>query len=83
MNSWRQSGLSQAEFCKEHNLDTRHFSLWKQKIAEETRSDTKLIEIPVSAKRNGTSAGMQLPVTQRNKVTISVKLDEVIITLER
>ncbi len=33
INSWKTSGLSQAEYCSVNNLSTSNFSKWKKKIA--------------------------------------------------
>lgn len=33
---WKESRLSQANYCKKHNLQVHRFSYWKRKLAEKT-----------------------------------------------
>lgn len=83
VKNWKDSGLLQADFCRQHDLDAHHFSLWKRKIEQEgNQPATKLVEIPFGTMRNVALSNEQSPPNQRNKVTISVKIDSVTITLE-
>jgi len=34
VSSWRRSGLSQAQFCRDHNLKVRDFGYWKRKFSQ-------------------------------------------------
>jgi len=34
VSSWRGSGLSQAQFCRDHNLKVRDFGYWKRKFSQ-------------------------------------------------
>jgi len=33
VSSWRRSRLSQAQFCRDHNLKVRDFGYWKRKLS--------------------------------------------------
>jgi len=33
VSSWRRSGLSQAQFCRDHNLKVRDFGYWKRMLS--------------------------------------------------
>jgi hypothetical protein len=38
VSSWRRSGLSQAQFCRDHNLKVRDFGYWKRKFSRSSGS---------------------------------------------
>ena len=83
--AWKKSGLSQAEFCRQHLLDKQHFSLWKRKIERDKAGDSgsKLIELPVSVLKDRTSGVARSTPDQKGKITISVKENEIVISMER
>ena len=59
---WRESGGSQAAFCRENGLDANSFSSWKKVLAErdravKSRSGTKVGALIVSQKTNDSDAG--------------------------
>ena len=37
IEKWSHSGLSQAEYCRQHQLDADQFYAWKSKLAKITR----------------------------------------------
>jgi transposase len=43
--AWQQSGLTQGEYCKKHNLKPTLFSAWKRKIKEHDEA-RPFVEIP-------------------------------------
>ena len=32
MAAWQSSGLTQVEYCRQHDLNPRYFSVWKKKL---------------------------------------------------
>lgn len=80
MTAWRASGLSQADYCREQNLAIGNFSRWKRKLAQDGQPNTrKFVEIP----RNMQLTDRAALLVDSNKVTISVKNDEITITVAR
>jgi len=47
VSSWRRSGLSQAQFCRDHNLRVRNFGYWKRKFS---RSSSVARFVPLRVK---------------------------------
>lgn len=47
---WRQSGLSQAEYCRQHHLKDHQLTYWKRRF-EKTETAVSFVSLPV-----GTSA---------------------------
>ena len=78
----KKSGLSQAEYCRRHKLDQANFSVWKNKI-ERTKVDMverSLIEVPVSRSDERLAT---LVSESQGKITINIKGNEIVISLER
>lgn len=44
INNWQQSGQTQVEWCKEHNVKTHQFTYWKLKLIPDTTAP-KLIPV--------------------------------------
>lgn len=42
LDAWRQSGLSQAAYCKQHGLSLSSFGYWLRRRAEPVRSTAAL-----------------------------------------
>ena len=67
---WRQSGLSQAEYCRRHQLSIKCFVYWKSRLG---RSDPsiKLVAVPVSqAMEPKQSSELALVVGDRFRVEV-------------
>ncbi|WP_299735738.1 hypothetical protein [uncultured Endozoicomonas sp.] len=45
VNNWQQSGLSQTEWCKQHQLNIHQLSYWKRKLSQQPES--KIIPLAV------------------------------------
>jgi|TARA_B100001971_G_C18242220_1_gene571670 hypothetical protein len=43
---WRQSGLNQAAFCREHNLNRWRFSYWKKKLPAGSEGEISFVKLP-------------------------------------
>ncbi len=49
---WQQSGLSQRDYCQQHQLTFSSFGYWRKRLKEKGRSPSKLV--PVSIKPSST-----------------------------
>ena len=45
IKQWSTSGLSQAEYCRVHNLSSRQFRYYKIKFEQRDKSDGDLVEL--------------------------------------
>ncbi len=45
LEEWKDSGITQAEYCRRHNLDTRNFQYWKKRLLPKADIAT-LVELP-------------------------------------
>jgi len=46
---WKESGLSQSAYCREHELNLYRFIYWKKRLFPE-RTPVSMVELPVSAR---------------------------------
>ncbi|WP_407635331.1 IS66 family insertion sequence element accessory protein TnpA [Methylohalobius crimeensis] len=51
-DAWRVSGLSQAEYCKQHGLKFSHFAYWRTRNNKQRRKLVPLWVPPASGKRS-------------------------------
>jgi hypothetical protein len=74
IGQWKESGLSQAEFCRQHNLDCRYFSKWKSKL-EQGKSKTPFLEIPLKVLNSSKSADLDIGLSVRadGEIVISIR----------
>lgn len=65
VNTWEASGGTQSNYCREHQLSERLFSLWKNKFIKEQSPDPEpeVNFVPVIATHNTTSANNDSRVT--------------------
>lgn len=63
VEAWRESGLSQIDYCRQHNLSRHRFTYWKCKL---DKQNTPLKFIPLSGN----------PVLSQNQTSISLALGE-------
>lgn len=59
MNGWRASGLTQAEYCRQNDLDANRFSNWKRRIEQLEKQERRSA---ARAARNGNSGFVELPL---------------------
>ena len=50
LSQWKESGLSQSAYCREHQLNLHRFVYWKQRLARQKPS-VSLVEVPVSRQK--------------------------------
>lgn len=49
LSRWKESGLSQSAYCREHELNLHRFIYWKKRRFPETMK-VSLVELPISAR---------------------------------
>jgi len=69
VSSWRGSGLSQAQFCRDHNLKARDFGYWKRKLA---RSSSAVTFVPLRV-QSSPSAPSSLGLVLESGLRIEVR----------
>jgi hypothetical protein len=77
LDEWKDSGLTQAGYCRLHNLDARNFQYWKKRILSKSRAAAALVEIPVGALSGRLPAGptLCLVIDGRNRIEITPGFD--------
>jgi hypothetical protein len=69
VSSWRRSGLSQAQFCRDHNLKVRNFGYWKCKFS---RSSSAVSFVPLRV-RSTPSPSSSLGLVLESGLRIEVR----------
>lgn len=73
INAWKQSGMSQADFCRRHGLDIKIFGYWKRKLVSKSEDVSFM---PVSIKPSHTalmkSSVSSLKIVTCNDLSIEV-----------
>jgi hypothetical protein len=75
LDEWKASGLTQAGYCRLHNLDTRNFQYWKKKIEPKSCASATLIEVPAGILSQWTSNQLCLVVDRRYRIEIPQGFD--------
>ena len=70
LHTWKQSGLSQAQYCRQHQLSAATFAWWKRRLATAAKrvrptasanqsggKDGLFVELAVSGRDAGATAG--------------------------
>lgn len=70
VEKWQASGLSQAEFCRQENLDERQLSFWKRKIVVQNNDSSKSSK-PVS---NNSPLFIQVEARQEKNLLVPAKI---------
>ena len=71
ISEWKDSGLSQAQYCRTNNLKVKTFSNWKRKVfsQKDTIDNTGFIEIPLSEVKSN-SVKLELSIDSNGKINI-------------
>ena len=73
---WEESSLSQAEYCRQNNLNKQLFSKWKNKISNNSEN-MKLVEIPISNLAIETLGNeMELIINDSVKIKLNINYNE-------
>lgn len=68
---WEQSGLSQAQYCRNNNLDSKLFSKWKNRVnKQDSHLDTGFVEI--TGNKRSTWAEKNILLHIHNKYTLEI-----------
>jgi len=79
--SWKNSGLSQAAYCRQHKLKTYGFQYWKKRFKPNQAPicPTKLLPVKISSFDNlepaSGSSGIWLRITDRYIVQLGVEFN--------
>ena len=46
ISRWKESGMSQAEYCRGHDLKIKTFSYWLRKFRKEKTATVQFVELP-------------------------------------
>ncbi len=59
LHAWKNSGLTQNEYCKQHKLRSNQFCYWKKKLKQTKRSTVNFVPVPacISKQRPGAVSG--------------------------
>jgi hypothetical protein len=63
IRAWRESGWSQAQYCRQHGLSPGLFSYWKRGIEEPSPCDVELVPVglhPIQFYSSGEAANAAL-----------------------
>lgn len=47
LNHWRDSGLSQIEFCKQQNIAVHNFQYWRKRLLPKPGKSTAMIPVAI------------------------------------
>lgn len=51
-NTWKRSGLSQAEYCRQNDLNRHRFGYWKRKLSK-TENQVEFVMLPANLPEQG------------------------------
>jgi len=70
VSSWRRSGLSQAQFCRDRNLKVRDFGYWKRKFSQ---SSSAVSFVPLRVKSSAIRPSSPLGLVLDSGLRIEVR----------
>ena len=71
IKSWKESKLTQAEYCRQNNLQKQLFSKWKTKmIGKEEKGSERFVEISVGPTYNAIPDSIELVIRDTYKINI-------------
>ena len=50
LSQWKESGLTQSAYCRDHQLNLHRFVYWKKRLAPQ-RPRVSLVELPISRQK--------------------------------
>jgi transposase-like protein len=73
---WQQSGLSQAEFCRQNGLTTQQLSKWKRKLhdGQGPESATQAKKTKLSRTRSNSNRFVEVRLTDHSLSSYHIKL---------
>ena len=73
VQQWRESGLTQREFCKREGISIERLGAWKRRLDHENRSESSIVAVPpkiVSSALFTSRPALGLLVDERYRVEI-------------
>ena len=61
ITSWQASRVSQAEYCRRHELKLHHFVYWRRKFAPKAATPISLIQVPTAVVARAAGLGSMPP----------------------
>jgi len=49
IKSWQESGLTQVEYCRKHDLIPHRFTYWKSRLVKPEQSSVSLVQVNMKA----------------------------------
>ena len=76
LSDWAQSGLTQIEYCRRHDLNRHRFHYWKQKLQKQQPA---FIELQFAGKKaaGSSDAPLRLVVDGRYQIAVARDFDPV------
>jgi hypothetical protein len=59
INDWQASRLSQAEYCRRHELKFHRFVYWRRKLASKAAIPISLVQVPAAAVARAAGYGLR------------------------
>jgi len=75
VNAVGESGLSRAEYCRQHNLSYHALTYWQRKLSTPSSSKTKLVPVTLSAelfRNSGQHDRVALQIILPGKISVAV-----------
>lgn len=78
ISDWKNSGLTQIEFCKTNNLKVHNFTYWKKQLTLNDDQPKKLIPISITRSANarlliGSQIAIELPTENLPDLLLALK----------
>ena len=92
IGEWRQSNLSQVEYCRRHNLNYHQFIYWKKRLVYSTPATVTFVPVAIRSadpvEQHIANCALKVLIGDRFKIEIAHGFDadmlgQVVVALER
>ena len=88
IEAWKDSNLSQAEYCRKHRLKTHRLCYWINKKSAKSDHPLALVEIPLQKMPVRSDAALRLTIDNHYQVEIAdhflpETLEQILLTIRR
>ena len=80
IHNWQESGLTQTEYCRIHNLTPHRFTYWKKRIIKPAETPVSLVQVNMKSNFNPnpmSSSPLRLIVGEQYRIEIDRGFDPV------
>jgi len=80
IHHWQESGLTQTEFCRIHNLTPHQFSYWKKRIIKPPETPVSLVQVNMNSTFNSNpihSSPLRLLINDQYRIEVDRDFDPV------